>query len=663
MQREFLLFSDCLLWLAPVESSAHSWDWDWSWSGSGNGSGGISHSIQNSPAATESKTSTNETVPMIRTRSKSEAEISSLKDDLNSVDSPPVTPQKSDRRKSHHHAGLPPPPPNMVKRHGSTDDKFVYKGRVELVDLEVVVGSALEDERRFEVLSPEGSFVAYAGEAAGLFWCIPIFETDCCSTLSATEEERDDWTSEIRAAKAQLFVSLNATNPNSTLTSSASTNHIRRSLQALPFPPSDDRLATLRASSSLDVIGVSLSSNGKDKGRKKDKEQRGNSAERRRKVDHWVPAIWIPDGKTSSCMRCGRAFGWRRRRHHCRLCGRCVCATCSGRVSPSSPILKFRSLIIKLQTFFISDSNAKQDSSTKPARACDACYDTVFPVINPPLSEDFPSNTNNESHKSDTITSLSHLPSWLSMPSLPVQRQPHALMAIDMNFNHDVSFDNIDDIGSEAEERGRKGRVRVKSHQRIRSYQQLLEDFQEQSHAVQPLEQDLSSKASRSQVRNTAGMDDIFDIEDEEEDQDHVDPFYTPTHSIVSSPVSSPRKQQRREDTARRSKRFSLPAIGLHTTIVTARTSIEADELPATEGVRVGEEGTVGEGVGGAVGGGLAKRFSLVLAGRHSHHVDVTGSKGRHDDGQDDSVDLGLAKGLAATRLSELLGRKSTPKT
>ena len=149
---------------------------------------------------------------------------------------------------------------------------------------------------------------------------------------SATEEERDDWTSEIRGAKAQLFISLNVTNPNSTLTSSASTNHIRRSLQALPFPPSDDRLGTLRASSSsFDVIGVSLSPNGK--GRKKDKEKCGHSAERRRKVDHWVPATWVPDEKTSSCMRCGRSFGWRRRRHHCRLCGRCICASCSGRVS------------------------------------------------------------------------------------------------------------------------------------------------------------------------------------------------------------------------------------------------------------------------------------------------------------------------------------------
>src|SRR5271156_4134147 len=118
------------------------------------------------------------------------------------------------------------------------------------------------------------------------------------------------------------------------LTSSPSTNHIRRSLQALPFPPSDDRLATLRASSSLDVLGAaSPTPKGKDRGGKKDKEKRASSVERRRKVDHWVPAIWIPDGKTSSCMRCGRTFGWRRRRHHCRLCGRCVCASCSGRVS------------------------------------------------------------------------------------------------------------------------------------------------------------------------------------------------------------------------------------------------------------------------------------------------------------------------------------------
>ena len=493
--------------------------------------------------------------------------------------------------------------------------------------------------------------------------------------ISATEEERDDWTSEIRGAKTQLFVSLNVTNPDSTLTSSASTNHIRRSLQALPFPPSDDRLNTLRAScSNLDVISVSLSPNRKR--RKKDKEKRGHSAERRRKVDHWVPAIWIPDGNTSSCMRCGRSFGWRRRRHHCRLCGRCICASCSGRVS--STIISFlldpsnfgfiSSDHFLLQTFFISDSNAKQQdssssSSTKPARACDACYDTVFPVIHPLPTEGEGANTNiinNESHhKADTIPSLSHLPSWLSMPSLPVPRQPHALMAIDTtctSSRDNISFDdinnNIDDVGSETEERERKGRIRIKSHQRerVRSYQQLLEDFQ----------QEQQSQASQS--RKAVGIDDdTFENREDkddtkgggggEEEQDYR--FYTPTQSIISSPVSSSRRRQpRREDTARRSKRFSLPAIGLQTTVVTARTSIESEEavvvpVTTTEAGGGSEEGVVVVGEGG--NSGFLKRYSLVLAGRNNHQVDVAGSKGQHEHHG------GQTKGLAATRLSELL--------
>jgi hypothetical protein len=89
------------------------------------------------------------------------------------------------------------------------------------------------------------------------------------------------------------MATLTAMNPNSTLTSSVSTNHLRQTLQALPHLPEDDDKNPPRG-----------------------------------RVEHFVPAIWIPDGKTDACMRCG----WRRRRHHCRLCGRCVCGTCSGKV-------------------------------------------------------------------------------------------------------------------------------------------------------------------------------------------------------------------------------------------------------------------------------------------------------------------------------------------
>lgn len=121
---------------------------------------------------------------------------------------------------------------------------------------------------------------------------------DFTNSLLATEEERDEWSIAIRHAKLSLLISLNAMHPNSTLTSSASTHHLRRSLQALPHSPEDDSR----------------------------KPKRG-------KVEHFVPAIWIPDAKTESCMRCGRPFSWRRRRHHCRLCGRCICASCSAKVS------------------------------------------------------------------------------------------------------------------------------------------------------------------------------------------------------------------------------------------------------------------------------------------------------------------------------------------
>jgi hypothetical protein len=142
--------------------------------------------------------------------------------------------------------------------------------------------------------------------------------------MIALEADRDDWSTSIRNAKSSQLVSLNVTHPNSTLTSSSSTAHIRRSLQALPYAPSDHRLGTIREQSQP---------SSKIHGRGTSKEDIRRNSERRAVVEHWVPAIWIPDGKTDECMRCGKEFGWRRRRHHCRLCGRCVCHACSSRVS------------------------------------------------------------------------------------------------------------------------------------------------------------------------------------------------------------------------------------------------------------------------------------------------------------------------------------------
>lgn len=108
-------------------------------------------------------------------------------------------------------------------------------------------------------------------------------------------------------------MTLNITQGDSTLTSSSSNAHLRRSLQALPHIPDHTR-------------------NGKSDGK------RAQKHERRRVVEHFIPPPWVPDAKAESCMRCGRLFGLLRRRHHCRLCGRVVCADCSTKVCFLTPL-------------------------------------------------------------------------------------------------------------------------------------------------------------------------------------------------------------------------------------------------------------------------------------------------------------------------------------
>ncbi|KAF8336362.1 uncharacterized protein EI90DRAFT_3045508 [Cantharellus anzutake] len=184
------------------------------------------------------------------------------------------------------------------------EEHWFYRGSVEILDVDVV--SSPEDDCMFEVMSPHESFALYAG----------------------TPDERDSWVDAIRSTKIARMSSVQATLPNTTFTSSTSNKHIRRYLQALPYDPSLQLSAgTMRA-----------------------------------KVEHFVPAIWVPDQKMETCMRCQTRFGWRLRRHHCRLCGKVVCATCST------------------MTFYIHDP-LNEPPAADPARACNTCYDSVFPVL------------------------------------------------------------------------------------------------------------------------------------------------------------------------------------------------------------------------------------------------------------------------------------------
>ncbi|VDM32314.1 unnamed protein product [Hydatigera taeniaeformis] len=72
------------------------------------------------------------------------------------------------------------------------------------------------------------------------------------------------------------------------------------------------------------------------------------------------PDYWQPDEECTRCALCGGAFGARLSIHHCRACGRGVCAACSSRRQP-----------------------VPKRGLDWPNRVCDACYHdhTPLPVI------------------------------------------------------------------------------------------------------------------------------------------------------------------------------------------------------------------------------------------------------------------------------------------
>ena len=62
---------------------------------------------------------------------------------------------------------------------------------------------------------------------------------------------------------------------------------------------------------------------------------------------------WLPDDCTDTCMQCDREFTIKRRRHHCRMCGRIFCKRCSEKRMELPSELRYHG----------------------PERVCDSCAD------------------------------------------------------------------------------------------------------------------------------------------------------------------------------------------------------------------------------------------------------------------------------------------------
>ena len=259
-------------------------------------------------------------------------------------------------------------------------------------------------------------------------------------------------------------------------------------------------------------------------------------------------------------------------------------------------------------------------TSTKSARACDACYDAVFPLLDPAGTE------GRDASISPSNSTLAGFPSWLSMPSFALSTQgstPDALMSLD---NPRRSLHPINDRGSEdaTDDEDVVGtptpRMRIKSSAtRPRSYHQILEDFQ-----------DPHQRNSHPTININSSATHLGELDGNAvEETETITGSSSPEDPVVNQ-LSAPRK----EDTARRHKRFSLPAIALQTTPVTA--------LP------------------NATGEGRSKRFSLVLGGRsngqqaqseqHDARMERGGSHLKDD----------LSVSVAAVKLGELLRRQKS---
>ncbi|KAF8842330.1 hypothetical protein BDN67DRAFT_995642 [Paxillus ammoniavirescens] len=607
---------------------------------------------------------------------------------------------------------------------GGDEEKWWCRGCMNLIDMEavMVIDRPGGGEERLEVLSPEGSFALYPGS--------PSSSAEDVNSLTS-------WIDAIRTARTARLTALAMSNPDSTLSASTSGVHLRRALRAFASE-GEDSDDTPGNEEPEDGNGSPLGN--QDSGSASTKPR---SRPRRAQLDNFLPPVWIPDAKTDACMRCGRLFGfvldlrlgdvfgwgfgkgsgggaegkrkseaerdgdtrhqggvgkrtggggaWRRK-HHCRLCGRVVCAACSG------------------QTFYIASTDgdaspAHNRQKRKAARACEECYEAAFPLVSPSsatpatLHQLSPSSAPQASQTSSDLPStpadedpstIRGIQPWLSIPSHqgPGKDVSEALMAMDLGagatglsrspsraglsgspsragLNPSVLSSSpsrksrlstspskpssLRDINTHTHAQGASGSpspskrmvqlpritfcedegstspppssgnivnddasrddreyvpvrpIRVRPSQtRPRSYHDILEDFS--------LHERGPSIPSSVSSAPGAGLGSVREGEDENEhemgghsrDQSPVPPFYVQDDggSEESDGVLA------REDTARRRKRFSLPAVALQTAPVFA---------PAGPGegrgvVGVGDDGTVGENGG-------RRRFSLGYGG------------------------------------------------
>ena len=76
---------------------------------------------------------------------------------------------------------------------------------------------------------------------------------------------------------------------------------------------------------------------------------------------------WEKDSSRKTCHDCNLKFTIRRRRHHCRRCGRLFCKKCSAER-------------VRLETY-ISPFGVMKNNKEEKLRVCDSCFIAVVTII------------------------------------------------------------------------------------------------------------------------------------------------------------------------------------------------------------------------------------------------------------------------------------------
>lgn len=105
-----------------------------------------------------------------------------------------------------------------------------------------------------------------------------------------------------------------------------------------------------------------------------------------------TPKKWVSDAEVAVCQLClSTEFGIFTRKHHCRNCGRCVCASCST----NKMAMRMPSDESSNSSFLLSPFSS---STSKPTlqRVCDGCYEAKSPESRNQSQSDKPERTKHE---------------------------------------------------------------------------------------------------------------------------------------------------------------------------------------------------------------------------------------------------------------------------